>query len=150
MPDGLDRLVSEETLDQLFEGSTPDGLRRLMGIAWNKPASLLDYIPANSFIAIDEKRHGSAHGKLWLQHAEEHHIDVGQSMGLSIDEQKKYWPPLLHRSIEESYANTDGFAGIDLAQLHEDDGYANSFDLASRPIPANPNQFGRLGEQIKN
>ncbi len=150
MPDGLDRLVSEETLNQLLEGCTPDGIRRLMGIAWNKPASLLDYIPANSFIAIDEKRHGSAHGKLWLQHAEEHHIDVGQSMGLSIDEQKKYWPPLLHRSIEESYANTDSFAGIDLAELHEDDGYTNSFDLASRPIPANPNQFGRLGEQIKN
>ena len=39
--------------------------------------------------------------------------------------------------------------GFDLAELLEEDSHTNSFDLASRPVPAYPNQFGKLGELIK-
>ena len=53
MPDGLDQLLSPEALEQLLEGGTPEGMRRLMGLAWNEPASLLSYLPANTLIAID-------------------------------------------------------------------------------------------------
>ena len=137
MPDGLDALLNEEQLNALLEGETPEGMRRLMGLAWSEPASLLDYLPAQCCVAIDERRHGRAHGQQWLDHASEHYSELGLSL------------PPLHRSIESAMALADARSGFDLAELQENDEHANSFDLASRPVPAYPNQFGKLGELIK-
>lgn len=137
MPDDLDGLLSESQLTELLEGGTPEGMRRLMGLAWESPASLLDYLPAKCCIAIDERRHGSAHGQQWLDHAIEQHADLSLSI------------PPLHRPIKEAMALAECFGGFDLAELQENDSYPNAFDLASRPVPAYPNQFGKLGELIK-
>ncbi len=137
MPDGLDELLNEEQRNALLEGDTPEGMRRLMGLAWAEPASLLDYLPAGCCVAIDERRHGRAHGQQWLDHASDHYNELGLSL------------PPLHRSIDAAMALADSFAGFDLAELQENDNHSNSFDLASRPVPAYPNQFGKLGELIK-
>ena len=137
MPDGLDEVLNEEQLNALLEGETPEGMRRLMGLAWSEPASLLDYLPAQCCFAIDERRHGRPHGQQWLDHASDHYSELGLSL------------PPLHRSIESAMALADARSGFDLAELQENDEHANCFDLASRPVPAYPNQFGKLGELIK-
>ena len=143
MPDGLEQLLSPEALEQLLEGGTPEGMRRLMGLAWNQPASLLDYLPAHSLIAVDERRHCLAHGQQWFDHATEHHSEVCAELQAAL-------PAVLHQRPEEALTASEGFAGFDLAELHESDSHANSFDLASRPVPAYPNQFGKLAELIKS
>ena len=142
MPDGLEQLLSPEALEHLLEGGTPEGMRRLMGLAWNQPASLLDYLPAHTLIAVDERRHCLAHGQQWFDHAAEHHSEVCAELQAAL-------PAVLHQSPEQALATSAGFAGFDLAELHESDSHANSFDLASRPVPAYPNQFGKLAELIK-
>ena len=38
MPDGLEQLLNEEAITELLEGGTPEGMRRLMGLAWQQPA----------------------------------------------------------------------------------------------------------------
>ena len=141
MPDGLEALLSEQALNELLEGGTPEGMRRLMGLAWDKPASLLDYLPAHCCVAIDERRHGRAHGQQWLDHAEEQHGELAAELSQPL--------PLLHRPIEAAMALAEAFDGFDLAELQENDGHANAFDLTSRPVPAYPNQFGKLGELVK-
>ncbi|MDB4555322.1 transcription-repair coupling factor, partial [Synechococcus sp. AH-707-D15] len=45
VPDDLDQLLNEAQITELLEGGTPEGMRRLMGLAWDAPASLLDYLP---------------------------------------------------------------------------------------------------------
>ena len=137
MPDGLDQLLSEEQLGALLDGQTPEGMRRLMGLAWEQPASLLDYLPNHCSVVIDERRHGQAHGQQWLDHAEEHHSELALKV------------PPLHRSIAEAMEQAEAFSGFDLAELLEDDNHSNGFDLSSRPVAAYPNQFGKLGELIK-
>ena len=137
MPEGLDQLLSEEQLGALLDGQTPEGMRRLMGLAWEQPASLLDYLPDHCSVVIDERRHGQAHGQQWLDHAEEHHSELALKV------------PQLHRSIAEAMEQAEAFPGYDLAELLEDDNHSNGFDLSSRPVPAYPNQFGKLGELIK-
>ncbi len=149
MPDGVERLLGEQATEQLLEGGSPDGMRRLMGMAWSQPASLLDYLPQRTAVVIDERRHGLAHGQQWLEHAAVHHGEVAAECGLSEEETDQLWPPLLHRSIDEAYDQTDRFSGFDLAELLEEDDHPNSFDLASRPVPAYPNQFGKQAELIK-
>ena len=149
MPEGLDRLLGDEATEELLEGGTPEGLRRLMGLAWGQPACLLDYLPASTAVVIDERRHGLAHGQQWLDHAIDHHGDMASELGLSEEERDALWPAVLHRNIEEAYALAEARHGFDMAELLEEDGHPNSFDLASRPMPAYPNQFGKLGDLIK-
>ncbi len=138
MPDGLDRLLDETQLNTLLEGGTPEGMRRLMGLAWDQPASLLDYLPEGCSVVIDERRHGQAHGQQWLEHAADHYSE------LQLD------VPPLHRAIDAAMALTEAFPGFDLAELQESDDHSNAFDLSSRPVPAYPNQFGKLGELLKS
>ena len=149
MPEGLDRLLGDEATEELLEGGTPEGLRRLMGLAWGQPACLLDYLPASAAVVIDERRHGLAHGQQWLDHAIDHHGDMASELGLSEVERDLFWPAVLQRTIDEAYGLAEAFHGFDMAELLEEDGHPNSFDLASRPMPAYPNQFGKLGDLIK-
>ncbi|MEI6830094.1 MAG: transcription-repair coupling factor [Synechococcaceae cyanobacterium ELA445] len=141
MPEGLEALLSPEALEQLLEGGTPEGMRRLMGLAWGRPASLLDYLPPDTLIAIDERRQCRAHGQQWFDHAEAHHRE------LTVDGQPPL--PLLHRPPAEALAQAGDFAGFDLAELAETDSHPNAFDLASRAVPSHPNQFGRLAALVK-
>jgi transcription-repair coupling factor (superfamily II helicase) len=147
MPDGLEQLLSPEALEHLLEGGTPEGLRRLMGLAWGRPASLLDYLPDATLVAIDEQRACLAHGQQWFDHVVDHHAETEAELGL---EPGPSVPAVLHRPPAETLAEAcEGFSGFDLAELHESDSHANSFDLASRPVPAYPNAFGKLAELIK-
>ncbi len=147
MPAELDTLLAPEALEQLLEGGTPEGLRRLMGLAWERPASLLDYLPATTLVAIDERRAALAHGQQWFDHVLEHHREVAAELEAECG---GVLPALLQRPPAEALAEAEErFAGFDLAELHESDGHANSFDLASRPVPAYPNAFGKLAGLIK-
>jgi transcription-repair coupling factor (superfamily II helicase) len=145
MPDGLEQLLGAAATDQLLEGGTPEGMRRLMGLAWARPASLLAYLPAATVIAVDERRHCLSHGQLWFDHAASHHGEVLEELGV----ERALLPPSLHQPPAEALARTEAFAGFDLAELHESDHHPNDFDLASRPVPAYPNQFGKLAGLVK-
>ncbi len=147
MPTALEQLLQPEALEHLLEGGTPEGMRRLMGLAWERPASLLDYLPEHCLIAIDGRRHCLAHGQQWFDHAAEHHREVNAEMGSGAG--SGLLPPLLHRPPVEALAEAERFRGFDLAELHESDQHPNSFDLSSRAVPAHPNQFGRLAGQVK-
>ncbi|MFM9102221.1 MAG: CarD family transcriptional regulator, partial [Cyanobium sp.] len=170
MPEALDRLLSAEALEQLLEGGTPEGMRRLMGLAWEQPASLLDYLPAGTLIALEERRHCLAHGQQWFDHAAGHHQEVLQELGLAGSEAEAEsairsassqpahgpasatspaLPPSLHRQPAEALAALEAFRGFDLAELQESDRHANAFDLASRAVTAHPNAFGRLAALLK-
>jgi transcription-repair coupling factor (superfamily II helicase) len=141
LPEGLESLLGVEGLQTLLEGGAPEGMRRLMGLAWGQPASLLDYLPATTWVAIDERRHCLAHGQAWWEHAGAHHTELGLESLLA---------PVLHRPPETVLAEvSERFAGFDLAELHESDGHPNSLDLVGRSVAAHPNQFGRLANQIK-
>ncbi|MFO8238073.1 MAG: transcription-repair coupling factor, partial [Prochlorococcaceae cyanobacterium] len=148
MPDELDTLLAPAALEQLLEGGSPEGLRRLMGLAWGRPACLLDYLPAATLVAIDERRAALAHGQQWFDHVIEHHREVAAELETELG---GMLPALLQRPPAEALAEaSERFNGFDLAELHESDGHANSFDLASRPVPAYPNAFGKLAGLIKD
>jgi transcription-repair coupling factor (superfamily II helicase) len=150
LPAGLESLLGPADCALLLEGGTPEGLRRLLGLAFPEPASLLDYLPPNTWIAVDERRHCLAHGQQWFDHAREHHQEVCQDVARGEEgTDPAPLPGVLHRPPEEALASLEDFAGVDLAELLERDGAANSFDLAARPVPAYPNAFGRLAEQVR-
>lgn len=148
MPEGLEGMLPADALDNLLEGGTPEGMRRLMGLAWQQPASLLDYLPEGTLVALEERRHCLAHGQLWVDHAAAQHQEVNQERQ-ATDPKALPLPANLHRPPSEALSLLEGFRGFDLAELQESDRHPNAFDLAARAVPAHPNAFGRLAGLVK-
>ncbi|MEP0872314.1 transcription-repair coupling factor [Trichocoleus desertorum AS-A10] len=138
-----------------FEQDQPlAGLRRFLGLAFDQPASLLDYLPENTLIALDEPEQCQAHGDRWFEHVEEQWKDEGgkgkDEGGGMKDEGESSLLPKIHRSFQESLAEVECFDRLYLSELVEEVvGAAPSLNLASRPVNATPHQFGKLAETIR-
>ena len=148
-PLGLEALLGVERCAELTEGGTPEGLRRLQGLVWEHPACLLDYLPDNTLVAVDERRQCLAHGQQWFDHAAEHQQEVWRDWQAQSGTSLSVLPSGLHRDPLETMALVEAFVGFDLAELVLRDGEPNAFDLAARPVPSHPNAFGRLAGMIR-
>ena len=148
--DAVKSFLSEEDQEKFDQGQALEGFRRFLGIAFDKPASLLDYLPENTLIAIDEPDQSEAHGDRWFEHAEEQYAE--------LTPHTSHLTPLppIHRSFTESLAEVELFDRLYLSELAEEpkvrtaqDKGAAPMNLASRPVPAIPHQFGRLAETLR-
>ena len=135
--DRLGEILSPEENERVAEGQSPEGMRRFLGIAFDRPASLLDYLPANTLVAIDEPEQCRAHGDRWVEQAEEQWQELGgDSSGI----------PRIHRPVEQLFEQVEPFDRLMLSELAEE---GKGLNLASRPVPATPHQFGRLAETLR-
>lgn len=144
--------LSEADQDKLDQGQMPEGSRRFLGLAFEKPASLLDYLPDNTLIAIDEPEQCQAHGERWFEHAEEHYLESGGQGG--PDGRSPL--PRIHRTLTDAAAEVECFDRLYLSELAEEpkvrtaqDKGPSPVNLASRPVPAIPHQFGKLAETLR-
>ncbi|MGB3136784.1 MAG: transcription-repair coupling factor [Nodosilinea sp.] len=138
----LNDLLSEAAKEGLESGILPEGTRRWLGLAFSQPASLLDYLPEASLLAIDEVDQCQAHSDRWLEHVSDHWNEISSSGGLSGVEAL----PKIHRSFLDTLGDAEVFPRLDLSEIAEAN---NGLNLASRPVPAIPHQFGKLAETIR-
>ncbi|MBE9127589.1 MULTISPECIES: transcription-repair coupling factor [unclassified Coleofasciculus] len=141
-------------------GEYIEGSRRFLGIAFDQPASLLDYLPPQTVIAIDEPEQCRAHSDRWIEHAQEQLEAIAPPL------------PPVHRSFDESIAVLEAeeqgnrgettnlsatsvtksvatpFPILYLSELVEETN-KNALNLASRPVPVTPHQFAKLAEVIR-
>ncbi|MBD1838825.1 transcription-repair coupling factor [Coleofasciculus sp. FACHB-501] len=116
--------------------------RRLLGVAFEKPASLLDYLPENTLIAIDEPEQCRAHSDRWVEHAEEQWAIANRKEEL----------PKIHRNFDESLAAAERFKRLYLSELVESsvlNPQSSALNLASRPVPVTPHQFAKIAETLR-
>ncbi len=137
------RLTDEEQ-EKFEQGQMPEGSRRFLGVAFDRPASVLDYLPTNTLIAIDEPDQCEAHSNLWYENVVEHYGEVAQGL------------PSIHRRLQDSDAELEAFQRLYLYELAEEsvtrsakDKGPSPVNLASRPVPAIPHQFARLAETLR-
>ncbi len=163
----LDSDSGTEEAAEIFEGS-----RRLLGLAYEKPASLIDYLPANTFIAIDESEQCHAHSERWVENAEEQWQylvyggefteldgDDGNNEPLLSDREinsPQINLPKIHHSFDESLEDTVKFKKIYLSEITETvvdesgEGIENAgLNLAGRPVPVTPHQFAKIAETVR-
>jgi transcription-repair coupling factor (superfamily II helicase) len=144
--------LSPEEQDALETGTPPEGIRRFLGIAFEQPASILDYLPENTLIAIDEPEQCRAHERRAYEHSEEQLALISPSL------------PKIHRSFDDSLATAERFKQLYLSELvieelkvgrlkvegsNQPSNLQPSINLASRPVPATPHQFAKLAEVIR-
>jgi len=126
--------LSPQDEEKLDMGQVPEGMRRFLGLAFTPPASLLDYLPENTLIALDEPEQCRAHSDRWFEHAQEHWQDVEASL------------PQIHRSFTAALTDVASFRRLSLSELAEE---KSGLNLSSRPVPAIPHQFARLAETLR-
>ncbi len=123
----------------LQELGTLEGSRRFLGLAFAKPASLLDYLAANTLVAIDEPEQCYAHSDRWVENANSQWSVVSGQLSVGL--------PKIHRNFDECIGEISNFRKLYLSELSEEN---NGLNLASRPLPVTPHQFAKLGETIRN
>lgn len=147
------------------DSSFIEGSRRFLGLAYDKPASLLDYLPENSFIAIDEPEQCYAHSDRWVENAEEQwqqlvhgKLELENEEEDDIQETRHvtslHLPlPKIHKEFGECLLAASAFKLIYLSELAEtiitEQGNQSGLNLASRPVPVTPHQFSKIAETIR-
>ncbi|MFG3818014.1 transcription-repair coupling factor [Limnothrix redekei] len=132
--------------------SDAEGVRRLLGRAFEQPACLLDYLPEGTIVAIDEIDHCGAHADRWVEQVGEHWSIVNQHPD-SLPHGEPLRP--IHRTFGEVLAALDRFDRFFLSELATEVAsplIANPprpINLASRPVPPTPHQFSKLADFIR-
>jgi transcription-repair coupling factor (superfamily II helicase) len=119
-----------------------EGSRRFLGLAFDKPASLLDYLPQNTLITIDEPEQCHAHSDRWVENAEEQ----WQLLGSRENEEVSPSLPRIHCSFDECLAEMAVFKKLNLSEIVEENIGVN---LASRRLPVTPHQFSKIAETLR-
>ena len=136
----IESYLDNEELEALLAGNPPEGMKRFLGIAFEQPATLLDYLPDHTFIAIDELEQCQAHSDRWLELAQSQWQELNQSL------------PKIHTEFANCLAKTNNFNCIYLSEIAEakprleianPDNVA-VHNLQARPIPTTPQQFAKL------
>jgi transcription-repair coupling factor (superfamily II helicase) len=140
---GLRRWLTNAEIERVEAGEPLEGMRRFLGLAFEQPASLMDYLPPNTVIAIDEPEQCRAHSDRWFEHAEEQWQEQGSAVG---DRGEQPQLPKIHRHFDDSLTDLESFDRLYLSELAEE---GRGLNLASRPVPATPHQFGKLAETIR-
>jgi len=131
--EGFESYLSPAEREQWQAGEPLEGLRRFLGLAFPQPAALVDYLPGNTLVVMDEPEQCQAHSDRWVEHAEEqwqHHPRL----------------PQLHRSFTEALTALEPWPQLQLSELAVEN---QGLNLASRPVPAVPHQFARLAETLR-
>lgn len=121
----------------------PKSYHPLLGLAFEKPASLFDYLTDTTLIVIDEPDQCCAHSDRWLEHIEEQWQTLPQKL------------PKIHRSFTESLQQIEALDKLYLSELADYQATlinitdVPSLNLSSRPVPATPHQFAKLAELIR-
>lgn len=131
----LENYLSPEELDLLETGNYPKGMQRFLGIAFQNPASLLDYLPQQTLCVFDEVEQCESHSDRWLEFVVEQWQDTPNPV------------PQIHRSFENSLKLAQQFLNLYLSELT--DANSTGVNLSSRSIPITPHQFAKLAEIIR-
>ncbi len=156
-----------------LETGLPEGLGRYLGLAFEQPASLLDYLPPALLLAVDELELCRDRSRRWVEHAEEQwqwaqenpntslplpplRLNLHPNPSPNLGEGLQAEGPKLHGDFDPAWrAAQQIWASLSLSELVETrspEAIAAgppTIDLASRPLPITPHQFAKLAEILR-
>ncbi|CCQ57096.1 MAG: transcription-repair coupling factor [Crocosphaera sp.] len=132
----LDDYLSEQEKEGIDNYNYPPGMQRFLGIAFEEPSSILDYLEPNTLCVFDEIEQCRSHSDRWLDYIEEQWENNEKSL------------PKVHRSFDDSFQLAEKLPKLYLYELSEVNN-KNALDLSSRPLPTTPHQFAKLAEILR-
>ncbi|MDS3860581.1 transcription-repair coupling factor [Thermosynechococcaceae cyanobacterium BACA0444] len=132
----IQALLTPPEQEQWQAGTPPEGMRRFLGLAFDQPASLIDYLAPNTLVVLDEPEQCRQHSHHWYEQIESHWQEVNQRSLM----------PATHQTFVDCLTQIDPYQQLKLNELAE---VNQGLNLSSRPVPAIPHQFGKLAETIR-
>ncbi len=123
------------------------GIGNIETISDSEFASILDYLPENTLVAIDEPDQCAAHGDRWFELVEENWQQLKTDTSQPL--------PKIHRTFADSLAEVELFQRLYLSELTKETNSnitANipyTLNLASRSLPVMPHQYAKLAENLR-
>lgn len=132
----LEGYLSIEEIEALENNNFLEGMGRFLGIAFEQPASLIDYLGDKTLCIFDEVEQCESHSNRWLEYLEDNWQELGSPL------------PKIHRSFEICVKLAQKFPIVYLSEL-SDNIDKTALNLSSRPIPSIPHQFSKLAEILR-
>ncbi len=142
-------LFEEHEYSMLVNSNTLSSARKYLGVAFDKPSSLLNYIEDDSFIVVDERKQGIAHGNAWHKIATESFNELIYSFK-GKESIKDIYKPNLHNTAYDIYNSLNTFKGIDLTDLDDTTSNLNVFKISSKAHQWLPIQYGKISLSLKD
>ncbi len=143
----LEDLLPPEDQESFSTNNQVEGVRRFMGLAFDQPASLLDYLPEDTVIVLDEPAQCLAHAGRWLENVEDHWAETSEMLAKSDEvDLPLQGLPKIHRPFAEALEELSVFQTIEISEIAEE---GVGLNLSSRPVPTLPHQFGKLAEILQ-
>ena len=145
----ISTLFSDEEYSELVNSDTLSSARKYLGVAFDKPSSLLNYLDRNTFIVVDERLQSLSHGKAWFNIVNENFIElINNSKESNL--LRKIFKPNLHININDIFKTLDNYKGIDICDLEDTNSTDNVFNISSKSHKWLPNQYGKISLSIKD
>ncbi len=136
-------LFTEDEYSELINTNKLSFAKKYLGVAFDKPSSLLSYLDLNTFVVVDERMQGKSHGNAWHKIASDSYQELLSNLN-EKEYDKNLLQPNLHNSINNVYDSLNKYKGIDITDLDDYTENENVFDFSSKPHQWLPNQYGKI------
>ena len=146
--DNIKNILSEEEYDEMLNSSTFSSAKKYLGVAFKEPSSLLDYLDRSTFVVVDERLQGIAHGNAWYKIVNESYQEILTKLN---DKQKDIlsYNSNLHVDIKTLYGQLNLYKGFDTCDLECSSSNNNVFNISSKLHKWLPNQYGKISSLLK-
>lgn len=145
----ISSLFTNDEFSELVDSNKLDSAKKYLGVAFDKPSSLLDYLDDKTFIVVDERFQGISHGKAWYNIVNDNYTDVITTIKGS-EATKTIFKPNLHKDINDIYDSLNNYKGIDITDLEDTTKKTNVFSISSKVHNWLPNQYGKISLSLKD
>ncbi len=145
----ISNLLTENEYEVLVNTATLKSANKYLGVVFDRPASLLNYLDKNFFIVIDERSQAISHGNAWFNIVSESY-DENKKIIDTLSKNKLLYKPNLHVHINSIFEEIDEYKGVDLVELDDSKLSTNSFNISSKIHKWLPNQYGKISLSIKD
>ena len=116
---------------------TLEGSRRFLGLVFDKTASLIDYLPENTLVVVDELEQCYAHNERWFENAEEQ---------WKFTDNDNNTLPKIHKILDDCLGDMDRFKTLYLSELEAENKGTN---LSVRSLNVTPHGFTKIAETLR-
>ncbi|WP_269605651.1 transcription-repair coupling factor [Prochlorococcus marinus] len=145
----ISSLLSQDQYSELINSNVLESAKKYLGVAFDKPSSLLNYLDDSTFIVVDERMQGLSHGHAWYNIVDESYTDLIGSKSCSVTA-KNLFKPNLHTNINDIYDTVNTYKGLDITDLEDTTDKDNVFNISSKVHNWLPNQYGKISLSLKD